>query len=58
MVGIVLVVCMCECVYGGGGISSRDKKVESRGDSMRREEEGEEMGQDTVEKQLIMSPIK
>lgn len=50
---------MCEfvCVCGGG-ISSRDKKVESRGDSMRREEEGEEMGQDTVEKQLIMSPIK
>ncbi len=32
--------------------------MESRGGSMRREEEEEEMGQDTVEKQLIMSPIK
>jgi len=31
----------------------------SRGGSMMREEEvEEEMGQDTVEKQLIMSPIK
>lgn len=45
-------------VWRGGGISSRDKKVESRGDSMSREEGEEEMGQDTVEKQLIMSPIK
>lgn len=35
--------------------------MESRGGSIRREEEKEEeegMGQDTVEKQLIMSPIK
>lgn len=41
------------------GLKQGLKKVKSRGSNMGREEEEEEgIGQDTVEKQLIMSPIK